>query len=459
MKIAKKIRLSKLTSVMCILVIAFGGFTDVFGQKKSKVISTQPTKNKLTPKQIVDKVMPSLVVVFAQDKQGKVIGQGSGFVFKPGLIATNLHVFKRASNAFVKVPNKERKFDVISVVNLDIRRDICVVKIDDLTIPPLVPDETQKLSIGDEIFAFGNPKGLEGSVSKGIVSSIRSDIDLIQIDAAISPGSSGGPIVNDQGKVIGIAVATLTGGQNLNFSIPIKHLFKLNEKFNFNLWVAGILAVNDLENEKLKGPVKGFNQKFAYINYDESTDKYIEETSKKMLVSKSFDKFGHIIEEKTYHDGKFAWKYTYLYNDIGFWAKRSYEDYEGKQDSWEDSIEKFIDLKGRYVNLSGNFSNSVYNNQRTSSYDNSGNLIEETYQSTSDTEQSRRTIYAYNESGFEIESKEFLNNKLSKVRRYTYEVDRYGNWTKRLLTIFDSQFPSISFVPNLVVYREITYFE
>ena len=83
-----------------------------------------------------------------------------------------------------------------------------------------------RVAVGDEVYAIGNPQGLEGTFSQGIVSSIRqigSDT-LFQITAPISPGSSGGPVLNAQGKVIGIAVATFSGGQNLNFAIPASYL-------------------------------------------------------------------------------------------------------------------------------------------------------------------------------------------------------------------------------------------
>lgn len=201
--------------LFCLIASLYTG--DVLAQSKKKPKSTltskpQPT-TPLTPKQIVDKVLPSVVLVVAQDKQGESISQGSGFVYKPGLVATNLHVFKRASNAFVKLVSGGISYKVIEVVGIDIRNDLCVIRIDDASISPLVLNGSKNPSIGDEIFAFGNPRGLEGTVSKGIVSSIRNDLGLIQIDAAISPGSSGGPVVNERAEVIGIAVSSLSAAK------------------------------------------------------------------------------------------------------------------------------------------------------------------------------------------------------------------------------------------------------
>ena len=86
--------------------------------------------------------------------------------------------------------------------------------------------------MGDTVFAVGNPQGLEGTFSQGIVSGIRQfDADsLLQITAPISPGSSGGPVVDSEGKVVGVAVATFKGGQNLNFAIPAKYVDELLQK-------------------------------------------------------------------------------------------------------------------------------------------------------------------------------------------------------------------------------------
>lgn len=76
--------------------------------------------------------------------------------------------------------------------------------------------------IGEKIYAIGNPKGLSGTISEGIVSGLRSDGEskLIQITAPISPGSSGGPVINNEGEVVGVTVGTIASGQNLNFAIP-----------------------------------------------------------------------------------------------------------------------------------------------------------------------------------------------------------------------------------------------
>ncbi len=92
--------------------------------------------------------------------------------------------------------------------------------------------DSKNLAIGEEVFAVGNPQGLEGTFSQGIVGSIR-DLaggSLVQITAPISPGSSGGPVLNGKAELVGVTFATYKGGQNLNFAIPSQYLKDLLAK-------------------------------------------------------------------------------------------------------------------------------------------------------------------------------------------------------------------------------------
>lgn len=118
------------------------------------------------------------------------------------------------------------------------------------TAPPVLSlSKSDKLTIGEKIYVLSNPKGLIGTISQGIISSeIRKvkDIELLQIDAPISPGSSGGAVLNARGEVIGIATGSLSSGQNLNFAIPsseIKSFIKRAEDFS-----SDFSSISDLEN-------------------------------------------------------------------------------------------------------------------------------------------------------------------------------------------------------------------
>jgi S1-C subfamily serine protease len=162
------------------------------------------------------------------DANGQPISLGSGFFVRDGIVATNLHVIERASSGYVKIIGQQPKYPIAGIVGSDPEHDLVLLKVS-ASAPALQLGEATKISVGDEVFAIGNPLGLEGTLSQGIVSGIRqvgSDT-LLQITAPISPGSSGGPVLTAQGDVVGVAVATFSGGQNLNFAIPVSHLVRL----------------------------------------------------------------------------------------------------------------------------------------------------------------------------------------------------------------------------------------
>jgi S1-C subfamily serine protease len=158
-------------------------------------------------------------------------GQGSGFVIdKEGHILTNYHVIADARQVEVTMHNR-KKFRA-TVVGTDPAHDLAVIKIDAPNLTPAVLGDSHNLQVGQKVYAIGNPFGLTGTMTRGIVSSIRpvkepngATIDeAIQTDAAINPGNSGGPLMNWHGEVIGINTMILSSvGQNagIGFAIPI----------------------------------------------------------------------------------------------------------------------------------------------------------------------------------------------------------------------------------------------
>ena len=163
-------------------------------------------------------MLPSVVLVESSCERGRVIF-GSGFVIDKGLVATNKHVVECGSEAYVALVGQDTKHRVTAKY-LDSAHDLAVLKVEGLTAPALLLSDAQNLAVGDKVYAAGNPKGLEGTFSDGIVSSLRYSAGRIQFTAAISPGSSGGPVVDEYGRVIGVTVSYLEGGQNLNFAVP-----------------------------------------------------------------------------------------------------------------------------------------------------------------------------------------------------------------------------------------------
>lgn len=173
---------------------------------------------------LVKKIQPAIVLITVYDAQGKESGQGSGFfVSQEGEVITNLHVVSDASSAIVKTATGAM-FKVTGIVAKDEKRDLAKIIIDTkddsfpyLNLSPTVP------KVGERIFVIGSPFGLESTVSDGLVSAIRTFPEIgniIQISAPISPGSSGSPVLNLNGQVVGVASFQFIKGQNLNFAIP-----------------------------------------------------------------------------------------------------------------------------------------------------------------------------------------------------------------------------------------------
>jgi len=178
---------------------------------------------------IAKRISPSVVLLVMEDANGQPLAMGSAFVVREGVVATNIHVIAGAAGGYAKLVDQKAKYDVAGVVASDAARDLVLLAIDGLKANSLTIGESDQVAVGDGVFAVGNPRGLEGTFSAGIVSSIRKvgEDSLLQITAPISPGSSGGPVVNSKGEVIGVAAATFKGGQNLNFAIPSQYLSAL----------------------------------------------------------------------------------------------------------------------------------------------------------------------------------------------------------------------------------------
>ncbi len=159
-------------------------------------------------------------------------GQGSGFIIdKDGHILTNYHVVENARQVDVTLHNK-KKYRA-QVIGLDQSHDLAVIQIKAPGLVPAVLGDSKDLQVGQKVFAIGNPFGLTGTMTRGIISSMRpirnpegAYIDeAIQTDAAINPGNSGGPLLNSRAEVIGINSMIATGGSNqsagIGFAIPI----------------------------------------------------------------------------------------------------------------------------------------------------------------------------------------------------------------------------------------------
>ena len=188
--------------------------------------------NAQSPQQIARKALASTVLLVMEDANGQPLSLGSGFFIRNNQVATNLHVVKGASRGYAKLVGQKTKYDIEGITAVDAERDLVILKISVSGAPVISLGDSDTVQVGAPIYAVGNPRGLEGTFSQGIISSIRKvgTDKILQLTAPISPGSSGGPVLNDKGHVIGVSVATFRGGQNLNFAIPANYLKELIEQ-------------------------------------------------------------------------------------------------------------------------------------------------------------------------------------------------------------------------------------
>jgi hypothetical protein len=166
---------------------------------------------------IARSVLPSVVLITLEGGC-----YGSGFFVTTELVATNEHVLECGGRGTVRLTNNAQVFPVLASWT-DQPHDLALVKVAGAGAHPLLLAQDWP-AVGDDIYVAGNPEGLEGTFSRGIVSSLRKGEGLIQFDASISPGSSGGPVVDTQGRVVGVTVASVRQGQNLNFAVPFQFL-------------------------------------------------------------------------------------------------------------------------------------------------------------------------------------------------------------------------------------------
>ena len=189
-------------------------------------ISTVPAQ---TVPQIAEKALAATVYLEMQDSNGLPLGFGSGFFVRDNLIATNYHVIEGAARGTAKLVAQFSTYTIEGVTATDKMNDLALLKVMVSGIKPLPLGDSDDVKIGETVYVAGNPKGLEGTFSNGIISSRRDQYtkERLQMTAPISPGSSGGPVLNSKGEVIGISFMTLVGGQNLNFAIPSRYLTEL----------------------------------------------------------------------------------------------------------------------------------------------------------------------------------------------------------------------------------------
>lgn len=218
--------------------------------------------------ELVRRIKPSAVAIETFDARGEKLSRGSGFFIAADRVVTNRHVIENAYRAEIH-SYTGNIYPVKGVLAIDAEGDIALLRVDAPLhlVRPLPLDRTSPQE-GESVVVIGNPFGLEGSVTNGIVSAVR-DIPtfgrIIQITAPISPGSSGSPVVNMQGQVIGVATLQITGGQSVNFAIPSERISQLQS--------SGMVSLSELvamtgRNKRARA-VQFFRDGLSFLSKDD----------------------------------------------------------------------------------------------------------------------------------------------------------------------------------------------
>lgn len=460
--------LPRFVIVIVWLVMALWPVSQIRGQAKRRQTRASRVRQRpiLSPREIAAKISNSLVLIVTQDREGGPVASGSGFFYNiraandplskmsphlpPGVvladeeIVTSLHVFKRASQGYVKMLGDGVTYKITEIVAIDVQHDLCVFRASGASARPLTVATGTKLAVGDDVYVAGNPRGFEATISKGIVSAMRTDRGLIQIDAAISPGSSGGPVVNTRAEVVGIATSSLAESQNLNFAVDANYLAALPLEWNVSVSVAGALALKDREIDELKSSVRNVTSKTVAYNYDPVNDRYVEGRVL-FTETKAYNYDGNMLEASMYMDGELRVRTRLEYNERGFIARRSVsgklvvgEKSEAVPEN--ESIKSKIDDSNRY-----DFNLRSMSEQETIDFNGQRGVL--------------KTVRTFDRNTWKTEETTYFDGSLGFVERYRYDVDEQGNWVKRYQTTYSSKHSELGFTPAMVVYREIRYYE
>lgn len=239
-------------------LISEGVFTqNVYDYVNASITQISPdnTPTVLSAGEIYQKCSPSVFSIQTYDVEGLPYATGSGFfIDSSGLAVTNFHVLENALSATVTLSDGS-VHEVLGVAGYHSSQDYALLRIEGDSFTPLPIGDSSSLQVGDRIYTIGSPKGMQNTMSDGIISSTcRPEYqNRIQITAPISSGSSGGALLDEYGNVIGITTSTLVDSQNLNFAIPINEVIEAYRMYS----------------PQLSKPYQSLRSLASYIAYEE----------------------------------------------------------------------------------------------------------------------------------------------------------------------------------------------
>ena len=238
-----------------------------------QITKERKRRQKDTVLQLIEKTVASTVFLEMEHINGQPLGFGSGFFVQHDQIATNFHLIEGASRGTAKLVGKPATYDIEGITASDVENDLAILKVSDSIVQPLPLGDSDAVQLGDTVYVSRNPKESEGTFSSGTISGPREigNQTLLQMTASISPGGSGGPVLNEKGEVIGLAFVSLEDGQSLDCVIPSNYLKALISKSE---------AVKPLAEEKQSVSAETYfyrgNEKYLMRSYEDAITAYNE---------------------------------------------------------------------------------------------------------------------------------------------------------------------------------------
>lgn len=272
---------------------------------------TKPDANgKYTVAGVAEAVAPSIVEIKAASGN-TTMSSGSGIILsEDGYIVTNAHVLQNCDTFWVSI-GKDRTIVPATCIGMDTKTDLAVLKVEQTGLPAATIGDADSLLVGEEVVAIGNPAGLTGTITNGIVSALHRqvksgstgfDMDCIQTNAAISPGNSGGALVNLYGQVVGItsskytSIYSGTAYEGLGFAISINAAMPIIEELVAQGYVSGRVRVG-ITFRSLDVPevLAEFQQTYSLSEDTEMTGLWISEIAQDCDIANTQLKVGDVI--------------------------------------------------------------------------------------------------------------------------------------------------------------------
>jgi S1-C subfamily serine protease len=292
----------------------------------------------LTKEQIYGTCAPAVFFIEIYDIKDTKIKTGSGFfIGSDGLAVTNYHVMEGAAKAVITTADG-KEYDVAGIYDYSKKEDLALIKVDGAAFPYLRLADSDTVVTGASVYAIGSPMGFKNSFSAGIISSASRTVDgrsFIQTTASISSGSSGGVLLDQTGKVIGVTTATATNAQNINLALPINKIQEF--KRDSTVTLQSILPDIRYYDGHFPMPDFGAYTKTPVYQTDAVGDTaiyYYKVSELSMTIEDAFDGFAKLLEQNTFslygyaiEDGRII--SYYLNSAYGILATFGEKDYNG----------------------------------------------------------------------------------------------------------------------------------